>query len=96
MTSRSAPIAQQTRGSDLDNVLYLSASIDWRHSDLTHYGLTFDFQEASTNNVDDSLELFTYMNYKLSTLWSLTPYLYFGLSESSPDFGRGLQFTYKP
>ena len=83
-------------GGDLDNVFYLSAGVDWRQSDTTHYGFSIDFQEASTNNVDDSLELFTYMNYKLSSLWSLTPYLYSGLSESSPDFGGGLQFTYKP
>ena len=83
-------------GLDLDDVFYLSAGIDWRESDTTHYGFTFDFQEASTNNVDDSLELFTYMNYKLSSLWSLTPYFYFGFSESSPDYGGGVQFTYKP
>lgn len=83
-------------GSKLNNVFYLSAGIDWRQSDLTHYGFSLDFQEASTNSVDDSLELFTYMNYKVSAQWSLTPYLYFGLSESSPDLGGGLQFTYKP
>jgi hypothetical protein len=83
-------------GVDLNNVLYLSAGADLRLSDNTHIGASLDFQEASTSGIDDPLELFTYLNHKLNDNWSLLPYIYVGLSESSPDVGGGLQLVFKP
>lgn len=83
-------------GTDLNNVLYLSAGADLRCSDSTHIGASLDFQEASTDGVDDPLEVFTYLNHKLNDKWSLLPYLYVGLSDSSADMGGGLQIVFKP
>jgi hypothetical protein len=81
---------------DLEDVLYLSAGADWRYSDHTHVGASLDFQQASTDGVDDPLELFTYVSYKVNDSWSVLPYAYVGLSDSSPDAGGGFQFVFKP
>lgn len=83
-------------GYHLNNVLYWSAGADWRCSDKTHIGASLDYQQASTSGVDDPLELFTYLNHRINQQWSLSPYLYYGLSDSSADTGGGLQFVYKP
>ncbi|MBC8205982.1 MAG: hypothetical protein ISR85_00145 [Kiritimatiellales bacterium] len=81
---------------NLNDVLYLSAGADWRCSDNTHIGASLDFQQASVSGVDDPLEVFTYLNHKISEAWSLSPYFYYGLSDSSPDMGGGLQLIFKP
>ncbi len=96
MATLAYKIKDDPSGIDLNNVLYLSVGADWRHSHNTHFGASLDFQQASTSGVDDPLDLFTYMSYIVNKQWRLTPYLYFGLSDSSPDIGGGLQFSYKP
>lgn len=78
----------------LNDVWYLSAGADWRMSDLTHIGATIDFQESATDT-DDALELFTYVSYTLSDDWKISPYVYIGFSDGSPDQGLGLQFIYR-
>lgn len=81
---------------NLNNVLFLSAGADLRCSDNTHIGASLDFQQASVSGVDDPLEVFAYLNHKISEAWSLSPYVYYGLSDSSPDLGGGLQLIFKP
>lgn len=81
-------------GYKLDNVFYLSTGADWKLSDDTHIGASLDFQQSATN-ADDSLELFTYLNYRLSNDWKVTPYVYIGLSDGSPDQGMGVQMMHK-
>ncbi|MBT8045771.1 MAG: hypothetical protein KJN67_01270, partial [Pontiella sp.] len=83
-------------GIDLRNVFYCSAGADWRHSKKISFGATLDFQQASVRGVDNPLDFFSYLSYKLSPTYSLTPYLYFGLSKGSPDVGGGLQVTFRP
>lgn len=83
-------------GVDLDNVFYLSGGSDFRISDNSNIGASLDFQEASTSSSDDSLDLFAYLNQKLNGHWSYTFYGYKGLEDGSPDYGLGLQTTYKP
>ena len=83
-------------GYDLNNALYLSAGGDWRYSNKVHLGASLDYQQASSDGYDDPLELFTYLTRKVNKNWVLSPYLYFGLSDSSADQGGGVQFVYKP
>lgn len=83
-------------GVDLKDVIYLSFGADWRQTDRIHFGATLDYQQASFSGAEDPLEFFTYLNSKVNNMWSLTPYLYVGLSKGSPDIGGGLQLTYKP
>ena len=81
---------------NLNDVLFLSAGADWRCSDDTHIGALLDFQQASTSGTDDPLEVFAYLHHKINEEWSLSPYFYYGLSDSSPDMGGGLQLIFKP
>lgn len=80
---------------DLDDVWYLSAGANWRVDSGLNVGASLDFQEASSDGADDALELFTYLSYKLSDLWSITPYVYFGFTDGSPDEGLGVSVNYK-
>jgi len=83
-------------GIELDNVLYASLGTDFVHSELTHLGLTLDYQEAATDSADHALEAMAYINRKLDDRWSLMFYGYKGLADGSPDYGGGLQLSYKP
>lgn len=83
-------------GVDLDNVFYLSGGSDFKVSDTSNIGASLDYQEASTSSSDDALDLFAYLNQKINTNWSYTFYGYKGLEDGSPDYGLGLQTTYKP
>lgn len=82
-------------GIDLDDVWYLSAGANWRLGSHLNVGASLDFQEASSDGADDALELFAYLSYKVSEVWSLTPYVYFGFTDGSPDEGLGVSVNYK-
>lgn len=83
-------------GVNLKNSASFSVGADWRQSSKVNVGASLDYQQASVSGVDDLLDFFTYLNYKKDHSLSVTPYLYFGLSNGSPDIGGGLQLTFKP
>lgn len=83
-------------GLTLDNVIYLSGGADYKLSELRHIGASLDYQEAASSNSDDALELFGYVSQKINNSWSTTLYGYLGLMDGSPDYGIGLQLSYKP
>lgn len=83
-------------GVELDNVYYLSGGSAYKVSDNTSLGASLDFQEASTNSSDDAMDALAYVNQKLNKKWSVTVYGYKGLEDGSPDYGLGLQTSYKP
>lgn len=81
-------------GVDLDDVWYVSAGANWRIESALNVGASLDFQEAASDGADDAVELFAYLDYKLSNVWSVTPYLYFGFTDGSPDEGLGVSVSY--
>lgn len=83
-------------GYELKNVFYLSAGSDFKLFDSSHIGLNMDYQQASTDTGDDVLEAMGYLNQKLGSEWSMMLYLYKGLADGSPDYGGGLQLSFKP
>jgi len=83
-------------GIDLDNVWYTSLGSDYRVSDTLNIGASVDFQEASTSASDDAFEVFGYLSQKITPKFSVTLYGYKGLKDGSPDYGGGVQLTYKP
>ena len=83
-------------GYKLDNVIALSVGSDYRLNGDQNCGLSLDYQEAATSASDDALELFGYFNQRLSGNYSVMLYGYTGLQDGSPDYGLGVQFTYKP
>lgn len=82
-------------GSELDNVWYLSVGTDYRIDESLNGGATLDYQQASTASADDAWEVFTYLGLQLNTRWSTMVYGYGGLSDGSPDYGAGMQISYR-
>ena len=66
---------------ELKDSIFYSVGADWRQTNKIHIGASLDYQQASSDGVDDPLDLFTYMNYKASRLLSITPYLYTGIKQ---------------
>ena len=81
---------------EINDVMFVSAGSDFSISSNTHVGLSVDYQESAFSDSDDSLELFGYINQKLSNDWSLMFYGYSGLDDGSPDYGVGFQVSYNP
>lgn len=82
-------------GIELNDVLYLSAGLDWHCLDNAHLGASVDYQQASVNGVEDPVEISTYLSHEINDKISLAPYFYHGLSSSSPDIGLGVQVSLK-
>ncbi|PXA04791.1 hypothetical protein DDZ13_06390 [Coraliomargarita sinensis] len=93
-----ATVAYKIKGDpddyELDNVFYISVGADYRLNDKTNIGATLDFQEASSDSSEDSVEIFSYLSHSLNEDWKLTGYTYFGLTDGSPDAGGGLSLSY--
>lgn len=82
-------------GSNLDNVFYLSVGSDFKYGNDLNIGFSLDYQEASSSSGDDQLELFGYYNRRLDSSWSLMLYGYSGLDDGSPDYGAGVEASYR-
>lgn len=80
-------------GINLDNVVYglmgLSRSLDKG----TQAGVSLYAQQAAAAGADDALELSLFLSRKLNKDSRLRPYMVFGLSNSSPDWGVGVTLT---
>ena len=54
-----------------------------------------DFQEASSDTADDTVELFAHLTWKAHKKLSLTSYGVVGFTDGSPDEEAGLQISYR-
>ncbi len=95
-----ATLARKIKGdlpeTEINDVWYTSVGSGYRLGNNTSVGASLDYQQATTETSDPSTELFGYLNQKLSEQWSGMLYGYKGLSEGSPDFGFGVQISYRP
>jgi hypothetical protein len=78
---RNQPAASAGVGFQLTNALAVSAFLDWRR--------------ALVSGQDDPTELGGVLTYKLTRALSLSPSVFVGLTNGSPDFGVGFQLAYK-
>jgi len=78
----------------LNNILIGSIGAAYKVAPTTSLGLSFDYRQSATTR-PDSRELFGYINYRITGNWSANLYGTVGLSDSSPDTGIGLQFSYR-
>ena len=85
----------QSKGFDLNNSWYTSVGAGVRLSDRLSVGLMYDFWQASSSTGADAHELFPYASWRISSKLRAGPYAVIGLSEGSPDYGLGLQLTYR-
>ncbi len=68
-------------GCRLTEVLTVSTLLDWRR--------------ALVKGTDDPLELYAQLAVKLTPILTMTPYAYAGLTDGSPDFGVGVELSYR-
>ncbi len=78
---RNQPAASAGVGFQLTNALTVSALLDWRR--------------AVVSGKDDPTELGGILTYKLTRTLSLSPSVFVGLTNGSPDFGVGFELAYK-
>ncbi|NQZ96763.1 MAG: hypothetical protein HRU01_09655 [Myxococcales bacterium] len=85
----------QSRGFDLENSWFTSVGAGLQLTDTFSLGLLYDFWQASSSTGADSHELFPYASWRITPKLRAGPYAVVGLSPGSPDYGLGLQISYR-
>ncbi len=78
---RNRPAASLGGGMKVTNAVTVSALVDWRR--------------AIVRGGEDPVELFGILTYKVAPTLSLSPNVLVGLTDGSPDFGVGVELSYK-
>ena len=78
-------------GIDLDNVLMASLGGTYKFTPDVNAGLFFDYREAAISGSDSIQELSGFVSRRLSEDWRIQVYALTGFTNSSPDWGAGLQ-----
>ncbi len=82
-------------GRDLNNVIKASVGASYKFNDQYSSGMFVDFQEATSQNTDDVIDLFTYLTWRMHKSITLTGYGAVGFTDGTPDKEIGLQIGYK-
>jgi len=77
-------------GVNLKNVWSSSIGTDYRVNHLINVGFSYDWQQKTTQFVDNVQEASSYINYRLNDYNKLNFYVVGGFSNSSPNWGSGL------
>ena len=81
-------------GLALRNKLFVYGGATMRLSDHVNGGIAFDWSQSSVAGRDDFRELSPFMTFKLGRRVALDPYAVIGLSDTSPDWGFGMQIRF--
>lgn len=76
---------------DLDDVLIASAGGIYKFTPKVNGGLVFDFRESAIAGSDSIQELSAFVSRRITEDWRLQVYALTGFSNSSPDWGAGVQ-----
>lgn len=79
----------------LDNVALFSLGAQYTLTDHCQLGAIFDYQQASSSISDSVQELMAYGACRIHSQWSISPYLMTGFTESSVDYGLGVQLVWR-
>lgn len=85
-------ISGDTAVINYDNVFYVNVGVSYNNNKQKQPGVMLDYAQAATPGIKDSLELTWFMNYTRDKKRSLYFYVLAGLSESSPDYGAGVNY----
>lgn len=80
----------QPPGASLDDAFLASAGGIYKFSDDTRAGMFFDYRESSIG-ADAAQELSLFVSNRVSEDWKLQAYVFKGFSDSSADWGGGIQ-----
>ena len=78
-------------GLDLNDVFMASLGGTYRFTPDVNAGLFFDYRESSISGSDSVQELSAFVSRRVSENWRLQVYGLTGFTDSSPDWGGGLQ-----
>jgi hypothetical protein len=83
-------------GLKLEDGLIGTLGFNLKAGPATDIGLLLDHRRESFAGLDDQRTLIPYVSWRTAKSLGLTLYGVFGMTETSPDYGAGLQFTYSP
>ena len=75
---------------DYKDVVFVTGGFTYQINSKTSFGLTYDYQQASIDGVDDGTMVILDLSSQLNLKWSTSIYLMNGLSNSVADSGIGL------
>lgn len=78
-------------GYDLENVLMASVGSIYKFTPEVNGGLFFDYRESAINGNDSIQELTAFVSRRMTDDWRLQLYVLTGFTDSSPDWGGGIQ-----
>ncbi|MDH3614366.1 MAG: hypothetical protein OEU90_04470 [Gammaproteobacteria bacterium] len=78
-------------GIDLDNVLMASVGGTYKFTPDVRGGLIFDYRESTISGSDSIQELTGFVSRRISEDWRIHVYALTGFTDSSPDWGGGVQ-----
>jgi len=76
---------------DFDNVMLAAVGGSYKFSPDVRAGVFLDYRQSSLSSSDDIQELSGFVSRRLSENWKLQFYALTGFTDSSPDWGAGLQ-----
>lgn len=82
-------------GQDLRNQPEVSGGVGFQLTSALTVSAFVDWRRALVSGQDDPTELDGVLTYKLTRTLSLSPSVFVGLTNGSPDFGVGFQLAYK-
>ncbi len=81
-------------GINLNNIWFASIGASYRLTPPTSVGAVLDWQQKSSDGVDDVAELTAFLTQKLNQPWKLQVYVLTGFTNASADFGLGGLVSY--
>ncbi len=82
-------------GQDLRDRPAASIGVGYRPSNLLTVSALLDWRRALVEGNEDPLELYGIVTVKVTPTLSLSPYVFAGLTDGSPDFGVGAELSYR-
>jgi long-subunit fatty acid transport protein len=77
-------------GFNLKNIWNSSIGTDYRFNDTISVGISYDWQQKTTQVAENAKEVSSYINYRLNDNNKVNFYVVGGFSNASPNIGSGL------
>lgn len=81
-------------GFNLKNIWNSSIGTDYRFNDTVSVGISYDWQQKTTQVAENAQEISSYLNYQLNANNKLNLYVVTGFSDASPNIGSGLTWIH--
>lgn len=79
---------------ELDDTFFGSVGLGYLIGSRASMGASVDYREPASEASDDQVELVPWVSWRMSDSWSVNAYGLIGFTDSSPDTGAGLMFSF--